>query len=163
MHLTPTRLLLDGDQVVNAEVDLDAPDRAHAFSLADARALATATQALAERAGHDGTVTVHVLGDDSGNDPAPRDFDDEDEDEDPSVPMAVVMVITWDRAVNSPRAATRIVTPDRTGRYWIGNHWAWETASWQCACGLRDEWHTATCENCGRARDDQAAPADATA
>ncbi|MEU7092999.1 hypothetical protein [Kitasatospora aureofaciens] len=155
MRLVATRFLLDGELAVDAETDLDTGG-APAFSLAGARTLAAATQALAEKVGHERMTTVHVLGDDDGNDPDPRDYD-YDGDGNAPFPHAIVMVITWDHMADGPKAATRIITPDPTGRYWIGAGWPWEVATWQCACGLRDEWHNPTCDNCGRTRDDQTA------
>ncbi|MFF2612350.1 hypothetical protein [Kitasatospora sp. NPDC058046] len=161
MRLVTTRFLLDDGLAVDAETDLDTDRwRAPAFSLAGARALAAATQALAERIGHECMQTVHVLGDDDDTDPRDHDFD---QDEDAPALKAIVLVITWDHMADGPKAATRIVTPDPTGRYWIGGDWPWEVATWQCACGLRDEWHNTTCDNCGRTRDDQARPAGASA
>ncbi|WP_245881646.1 hypothetical protein [Streptomyces milbemycinicus] len=72
-------------------------------------------------------------------------------------PLAVVLHIRWQyvEETAADEEAADVIEPNAEGLYSIGGwEWAWQFASWRCACGSDMYWHEIECL-CGLTRDGQ--------
>ncbi|MGW1624656.1 hypothetical protein [Streptomyces sp. NPDC002172] len=140
MPLVDIRVCVDDFGPFDAKVastDLGGQPR---FTLDTVRKIADRTQKLADEYGSD-EDTIHVFDSGTGG---------------KGERHTVVLHVRWAHFEDdAPQDAAEIVQPDDDGLYRIGEEWAWDFASWRCACGRTMAWPVTDCEGCDLTRSTQ--------